>query len=922
MSNRKIHYLYVLILLVPLISIIGCGQAEKNDMAVQNVKAVDVPDDDGGGVILSWVPLPPEKKIIEYRVYRGIHPDTLYYIGKIPINIKSGVIADTLKFYDKGYTFFVDANSPAKRKLEKGLPKGETRLYCSYPKDLSVIGPLFDHYRMLCVIPKKEYYYKTRKKLFTDIIETEEGKQDTVEEYLSGLKIEQFSEIAAKLKPGQDYYYGVQAVNHSRKKSPLSQVVKIKTTDDPPEKLEEFYAVNIIDKKSMHFEWTLPFFTSDQESYNIYLIDKYKKKHLIFHRITAYPYTSQTNCIVTYDDIKEAYSDFDEENMDNYRFDIGLRDNNGQETFYTDGNGIATENITSEQLPAPAEFFTIKDNPNDSGEHILIYFGKPYAEVTRAEYSHNFKRLILNYYYKDNDIFKVKAIIFTIKDKKYTEYVLDKKLAVRVNWEPTEPIDVNISFRAKTKKGGPILPDDYMLTYTIDYDKEMERAYIIDKNNKYNYQLYKLNKYEEVYRFPKLIPYNWREYKDKVDYETDIYRGIEKYDNDYIYTSAYLWVDFDRDNNEIIFTDLYLEQLNNSKEIARKKIESLDKKLLTPDLADTKRVKIEQEIAEYKKVISEEGLPEYLKEANHQPNDKKRIKILAKKREENIRTFTYFLRTTDGKGHFTDTENSEYIIPEPDWFNKEQVLMLISVLLFTALVYYFIKSAQRGREFYIRPISGIQEIDNAIGRATEMGRPILYVNGLGYLEDVATLAGLAILGRVAKKAAQYETKLLVPAFDYIVLPVAQEIVKESHYEAGRPDTYNKDNVFFVTDSQFAYVAGVNGIMIREKTATNFYMGMFYAESLLLTETGNTTGAIQIAGTDAVAQLPFFITTCDYTLIGEELYAAGAYLSRQPLIMGTLKAQDYAKLLIVISVIAGTLFSTINLTFFINWFPEK
>ena len=72
------------------------------------------------------------------------------------------------------------------------------------------------------------------------------------------------------------------------------------------------------------------------------------------------------------------------------------------------------------------------------------------------------------------------------------------------------------------------------------------------------------------------------------------------------------------------------------------------------------------------------------------------------------------------------------------------------------------------------------------------------------------------------------------------------------------------------------------------------MGYFSAEALLMTETGNQVGAVQIAGTDAVTQIPFFITTCDYTLIGEELYAASAYLNREPMLLGTLKAQDYFK----------------------------
>ncbi|HPR18180.1 MAG TPA: hypothetical protein PLD62_08030, partial [Candidatus Cloacimonadota bacterium] len=207
-------------------------------------------------------------------------------------------------------------------------------------------------------------------------------------------------------------------------------------------------------------------------------------------------------------------------------------------------------------------------------------------------------------------------------------------------------------------------------------------------------------------------------------------------------------------------------------------------------------------------------------------------------------------------------------------------------------------------------------------RATEMGKPILFVPGTSGISDVATLAGLAILGKVAKKAAEYDTKILVPCRDYLVLPVAQEIVKEAHYEAGRPDSYDKGSVFFITEAQFAFVAGVNGIMIREKTATNFYMGMFWAEALLMTETGSGTGAIQISGTDAVTQIPFFITTCDYTLIGEELYAASAYMAREPKQLGTLKATDYLKLLILVFIIGGTILSTTHLTFLINAFPEK
>jgi len=92
--------------------------------------------------------------------------------------------------------------------------------------------------------------------------------------------------------------------------------------------------------------------------------------------------------------------------------------------------------------------------------------------------------------------------------------------------------------------------------------------------------------------------------------------------------------------------------------------------------------------------------------------------------------------------------------------------------------------------------------------------------------------------------------------------------------------------------------------MRERPATNFYLGMFWAESLILAETGSLSGAIQIAGTDAVTQLPFFITTCDYTLIGEELYAASAYLGREPRQIGGIKSLDACKVIIMTLIILG------------------
>ena len=262
---------------------------------------------------------------------------------------------------------------------------------------------------------------------------------------------------------------------------------------------------------------------------------------------------------------------------------------------------------------------------------------------------------------------------------------------------------------------------------------------------------------------------------------------------------------------------------------------------------------------------------------------------------------------------------------EVKWFDPERTNVLIVVVAYAAIVMFCIHYARR-REMYIRPIAGLEAVNDAIGRATEMGRPILYISGLSGIGDIATITSMLILGHLAKRTAAYETPLIVPCNDPLVMTAEREIVHQAYMEAGKPDAYEPDNIFFITDSQFGYTAAVDGIMVREKPAAIFFMGYFYAEALILAETGNMTGAIQIAGTDADTQLPFFITACDYTLMGEELYAASAYLSRNPLLLAQLKGQDTGKLLLGATILIGVTLATVC-TFvapqivetFLSWF---
>lgn len=293
--------------------------------------------------------------------------------------------------------------------------------------------------------------------------------------------------------------------------------------------------------------------------------------------------------------------------------------------------------------------------------------------------------------------------------------------------------------------------------------------------------------------------------------------------------------------------------------------------------------------------------------------------LLEAKLEENKKAPYYFKLAMVRGDEIVELDQVVSARAKGNWFDLSKLNNLVIMIVFSTLVLFFISHARRHPGMFLRKISGLDAVDEALGRATEMGRPVLFVHGLTPIGSISTLAAINILSRIATRVAEYDTVLKVVNNDPIVLTVSQEVVKESYMEAGRPDAYNQDNVVMVASEQFPYVVAVSGIMTRERTAANFFIGFFYAESLLLAETGAATGAIQVAATDSYTQLPFFITTCDYTLMGEELYAASAYLSREPMLLGSLRAQDIGKAVIIVALFFGTILSSFGINFITNIF---
>ena len=233
-----------------------------------------------------------------------------------------------------------------------------------------------------------------------------------------------------------------------------------------------------------------------------------------------------------------------------------------------------------------------------------------------------------------------------------------------------------------------------------------------------------------------------------------------------------------------------------------------------------------------------------------------------------------------------------------------------AVLLIIVLVsIYGLTTIASKKKLKTRGIPGLERIDGWIKEAATLKRPVFFTPGTGGITTPDTLAGLALLGYIAKRCVEDDARIIVGNSDPQVQQVTEDIVKGAYTKAGKEKEFTPDMVRYISTRQFAYSAGVMGILRREKPAVNFFVGDFQAEALLVAEAGRAEALYQFGGTSNTDQLPFFTTTCDQTLIGEELYTAQGFLSSDPDVISKLVGSDAGKTIAIVLILAGVLLVT-------------
>ena len=250
----------------------------------------------------------------------------------------------------------------------------------------------------------------------------------------------------------------------------------------------------------------------------------------------------------------------------------------------------------------------------------------------------------------------------------------------------------------------------------------------------------------------------------------------------------------------------------------------------------------------------------------------------------------------------------------------KHVFSLVLLLALFIILWFTSQQAAKGKVPTIRKIPGLDAIEEAIGRSVEMGRPVYYPMGCAGFGDASTggkMAALSLIGYSADLCAERGIKLITGTNKTSMIPMLDEVVSQA-YEA-----HNASELYDISDirwypSQMAYVAGTDTIFKHEKPGAMIMIDTWWAEALAFCEIGRRGGAFMIGGTDYRPYMPYFIATCDYALIGEEIFVASAYLSDDPTVKATVFAEDIMKFIVIGLTVVFTAFGLIGFTESLKW----
>jgi hypothetical protein len=242
------------------------------------------------------------------------------------------------------------------------------------------------------------------------------------------------------------------------------------------------------------------------------------------------------------------------------------------------------------------------------------------------------------------------------------------------------------------------------------------------------------------------------------------------------------------------------------------------------------------------------------------------------------------------------------------------ILAVAFLLSFLAVLLVFITRVRAGYRPGLRHIPAFEAIKGFTGRAIEAGRSLHLGLGIGSVANQTTadtLAGLFVLDYLARQGAVTGIPPTVSMADPTTMLLAQNVLRVAHQNDPQGVEAAYHNVRWIAPQPVAYAAGVMALLSIDEVEANVMVGNFGDEYLLMGEVAVRQGMAHVGGTSDPDTLPFIYVSAQETLLGEEIYAAGAYLRNRPSHIGSLLAQDTMRWLISLIILGGVILASMR-----------
>ncbi|HEY4691008.1 MAG TPA: DUF6754 domain-containing protein [Anaerolineae bacterium] len=241
-----------------------------------------------------------------------------------------------------------------------------------------------------------------------------------------------------------------------------------------------------------------------------------------------------------------------------------------------------------------------------------------------------------------------------------------------------------------------------------------------------------------------------------------------------------------------------------------------------------------------------------------------------------------------------------------------QVGLFVAVLALPLLMLVFGVVMRRWRIPQLRHLSAFDALRGQLGRSIEVGHPAhisIGTGGIGAEDTLVTLAGASIVDSLAQEAADTGASPVVSVADGTALILAQDMLRHPYTRRGDISGYDPLAVQTLGMAPLQYAVGTMDFLRHSQPVSNVMIGSFGPEVGLIIEAGVRQGLAQVAGSTDARALALLYPSANHVLIGEEIFAAPAYLERRPDQLGRLQAQDMVRYFLIFVIIVAAVLRT-------------